>query len=125
MTAPTRATPRPGRQTQAQKKRDAELDRGLAFTDDDGTRLVVRIRDVKGSHDKALREAVGCDFMGLLQEFSKRQGSDLLAAVIWFGRLVNGRDAGTYEQVLDEVGYADYLTRDFDQPKDGEQPPEA
>lgn len=104
-----------------QKADEEELDRGLALTDDDGTRLEVRIRDVKGSHDRALIDLIGVDFVGLLEKMSQRQGADLLAALLWFARLVNGRDPGDYEALLDEIGYADYLTRDIDQPPRGER----
>lgn len=94
-------------------KADAELDNGVAFTDTDGARLQVRIRDVKGSHDVALVTATGYDFMGLLRAVSERQGLDLLSAVVWFVRLVNDRDAGTYEDTLASFGYADLLTLDM------------
>lgn len=106
-------------------KRNDELDRGIAITDDDGTRLQVRIRDVKGVHDAALVRALGIDFMGLLVEISKRQGLDLLAAVVWFCRLVNGRDAGTYEEVLESFGYEDVLALDLDTAKEEDDSPEA
>jgi hypothetical protein len=124
------ASTRPRKSAERQENRAAatrrkELERGLSFTDDDGVRIVVRVMDVKGSHDKALMEAMGLDFVGLLRTMSERQGTDLLAAVIWFGRLVNGRSSKTYDETLDEVSYSDYVTRDFDQAKAGEHPPEA
>ena len=102
--------------------RDAELDRGISFIDDDGTRLSVRVRDVKGRHDAALVAATGMDFMGLLETLTKRQGLDLLAATVWFGRLVNDRDAGSYEDVLDSFDYEDVLALDLDDAKADDRP---
>lgn len=104
------------------KKRDDEMDRGLSFVDADGTRLSVRIRDVKGRHDAALVAATGHDFMGLLGELQRRQGLDLLAAVVWFGRLVHGRESSTYAELLDEFDYEAVLAADLDEPDTGADP---
>lgn len=99
------------------KKRDAELDKGIAFTDYlDGTRREVRIRDVKGKHDAALIQTVGLDFMGLMEALSMRQGLDLLAAMVWFGRLVTGGPDVPYTEILDELGYDDIEDMDLDEP---------
>lgn len=106
-------------------KRSDELERGVAFTDTDGARLQVRLGDVRGSHDAALVRAVGLDFMGLLEATTKRQGLDLLAAVVWFGRLVNGRDAGTYEETLESFGYGDLEAMGLDEAKPEDNGPEA
>lgn len=108
-----------------QEKQDAALDQGIAFTDTDGTRLQVRVRDVKGVHDAALVAAIGTDFMGLLSTLEQRQGTDLLAAVVWFGRLVNGRDAGTYVETRDSFGYEDVLAMDVDEARPEGDLPEA
>lgn len=108
--------------TTTTKNRDAEMDRGLSFVDDDGTRLAVRIRDVKGRHDAALVAATGLDFMGLLAELQHRQGLDLLAAVVWFGRLVHGRESGTYAELLDDFDYEAVLAADLDEPDTGADP---
>lgn len=112
-------TARPSLQRQhtrtTEQNRDEELDQGVSFIDTDGTRLSVRVRDVKGKHDAALVAAVGLDFMGLLEVLTQRQGLDMLSAVVWFGRLVNDREAGTYEATRDEFGYEDVLTMDLDE----------
>lgn len=100
-----------------------ELDQGIAFTDKDGTRLQVRLGDVKGKHDAALVAATGMDFFALLQEMSKRQGLDLLAAAVWFGRLVNGRETGTYADLLDDFTYADVVDLDLDEADGSSGPP--
>lgn len=94
----------------SEKNRSDGMDRGIAYTEEDGTRLVVMLGDIRGSHEAKLVSAIGTDFVGLLERMMLRQGSDLLAAVVWFCRLVNNRpNVGTYEDTLDEVGYAQYL----------------
>lgn len=99
-------------------KADAELDAGLSIIDQEtGERLSVRVRDVKGKHDAALVQAIGLDFMGLLEALDKRQGLDLLAAVVWFAKLVNEREAGTYADVLEEFGYEDVMALEFGKPE--------
>lgn len=95
---------------------DEALDQGFALTDGD-VRLSVRLRDVRGSHEAALVKETGYDFMGLLEALAQRQGTDLLAAALWFVRLVNDRPSPPYIELLDEVGYADYLERDLDKPE--------
>lgn len=118
------------RQTAASKKReqkatDAELDRGIAVTDTDGKRLQVRIRDVKGTHDARLIEVARLDFVGLLEAMSRRQGLDLFAAVLWFARLVNGRESESYEEILERFGYEDFMAMDADEPKVADEAPKA
>lgn len=111
-------------------KADAELDRGIAVSDTDGTRLQVRVRDVKGKHDAALVAATGYDFVGLLEAMSKRQGLDLMAAMFWFCRLVNGRADGVtegerYVDVLEVYGYEEFIVADFDEPEKEADAPKA
>ena len=106
------------------EKHDAELDQGIAVTDDDGTRLQVRVRDVRGSHDAKLYALIGHNFMGLLQEVGKRPHAlALLAAVLWFCRLVNGRDPGDFEELLDEFGYEHVLSLDPGDPAEEDDAP--
>lgn len=119
-------TKRPALQRQhtrtTEESRDEGLNRGFSFVDTDGERVTVRVRDIKGKHDAQLVATIGLDFMGLLEKLEERQGLDLLAAVIWFGRIVNDRETGTYEEVRDEFGYEDVLTMDLDEPKVDEAP---
>lgn len=106
------------------EKHDAELDQGIAVTDDDGVRLQVRIRDVRGSHDRALYGLVGHNFTGLLEELEKRPGAlDLMAAVLWFARLVNGRDTGDFEELLDSFGFEAFLQADPGKPVEEDDAP--
>lgn len=115
------------KETRASKQaRDEGLDRGIAFTDFDGTRLVVRIGDVRGTHDRALRQLIGLDFEGLLSQLARSQGTDLLAAVVWFGRLVNDHNTGeSYDELLEKIGYEAFLELDPGDPREGDPRPEA
>lgn len=122
---PARPSLAPKHTRSSEANRDEALDQGIAFTDTDGERLQVRVRDVKGTHDAALVRAVGVDFMGLLESLEKRQGLDLLAAVVWFGRLVHGRAELTYDETLDAFGYEDVLRLDVDQARKEDDSPEA
>lgn len=120
----------PARKTAAAQKReqkatDDALNNGLALTDADGTRLQVRIRDVKGVHDARLVDLIGLDFMGLLDAMTRRQGLDLFAAALWFARLVNGREGETYDQILERFGYEDFMALDADEPKAEADAPKA
>src|SRR5690349_8727263 len=81
-----------------EKADDEALNQGYALDDDDGTRLSVRLRDIRGTHEAALVAETGLDFMGLLEALSKRQGLDLIAAALWLARLVNGRETLTYSE---------------------------
>lgn len=114
-----------GAASRKQRRTDAALEHGLALTDSDGTRLQVRIRDVKGIHDARLVEATGLDFMGLLEAMTRRKGLDLFAAALWFARLVNGREGQAYTEVLEEFGYEDFALLDVDEPKDADDAPKA
>lgn len=124
MTTSRPSTARQHTRTTKAKKVD-ELDQGIAFTDTDGTRIQVRVRDVKGKHDAALVEAIGRDFMGLLGALQQRQGLDLMAAVVWFGRLVTGRATESYDELLESFGYEDVVSLDPGQPKAEDDSPEA
>jgi hypothetical protein len=126
MTAQTRPS-LAKKQTRASKQaRDEGLDRGIAFTDTDGTRLAVRVGDIRGTHDAQLRAEVGMDFEGLLASLQRSQGLDLLAAVVWFGRLVNSHNtAETYPEILERFTYRDVVELDAGDPREDEARPEA
>lgn len=104
---------------------DHALEQGLAVTDDDGTRLNVRIRDVKGIHDARLVEETGMDFMMLLDAMTQRQGLDLFATALWFCRLVNGREPESREAILERFGYEDFIQLDTGEPKAEDDAPKA
>lgn len=106
-------------------QQDELLDKGIALADADGTRLQVRMRDVKGIHEAALVRETGMDFMGLLEAMSKRQGLDLFGAALWFVRLVNDRETETYMEILTRFGAEDFMALDIDEAKPEDEAPKA
>lgn len=135
MTGQQRKQPQDHRPSLAKKhtrsskaKRDEELDRGIAFTDVDGKRLAVRLGDVRGSHDRRLRQEIGLDFVGLMDALLRSQGTDLLAAAVWFARLVNDHNTEqTLDELLEEFSYERVEAAMFDDAaaEDGPTRPEA
>lgn len=98
----------------SEAKRSDGLDLGIALTDPDtGVRLSVRMGDVTGRHDAALVSAIGTDFAGLLDAVSRRQGLDLLCAVLWFARTVNGVKTPDYDAMLDDFTYTTVMASDL------------
>lgn len=126
-TQPQDRRPSARKQTESSKKREKEatdeaLDRGLSITDDDGTRLEVRLRDVKGGHEAALIAESGFDFQSLLSAMMNSQSAYNLGCMLWFARLVNNRPGPSFKATIDAIGYADYLERDVDEPSKVERP---
>jgi hypothetical protein len=107
-------------------KREEALNQGFAVTDPlDGARLSVRLGDVRGVHEAQLRGVCGLGFMELLVALQSTPSLDLLAASIWFARLVNGRKPGDYMEQLEEISYADVEGLDFDEATGQGDSPEA
>lgn len=113
----------------ASERRDREaseaLASGVAISDDDGTRMEVRLGDVKGGHEAQLIKECGLDFQGLLGALGQSQSAYHLGILLWFARLVNGRSGPSFAETIDEVGYGDYLSRDVGEPEPGDARPKA
>lgn len=113
------------RQTRASKAEEQEqLDQGVAVTDSDGTRLVVRMRDITGKHDADLVNATGKDFAALMELLGQRQGLDVLCAVLWFTRLVHGRATLSYQEMLETFTYQDFFDAEPGSAKDEPEAPQ-
>lgn len=126
-TEPQDRRPSARKQTAASKRRqereiESALSQGVAINDDDGTRLEVRVGDVKGGHEAALIGECGLSFGGLLAALEQSQSAYHLAVLLWFARLVNEREGLSFRETLDEVGYADYLSRDVGEPAKDARP---
>ena len=84
--------------------RDAELDQGLSITVD-GRTHTVRMGDLTALDAQALRRECGYSFMGLMRAFEADPDVDLVAAVVWLARRLEGERLLAYTEVASEIGY--------------------
>jgi hypothetical protein len=86
-------------------KQDAALDLGMTLTLD-GKDYTVRTGDLTALDARELRRQVGMSFPQVIAgALSDATDIDILAAIIWLARYVNGERALTYEDVAGEIGY--------------------
>lgn len=91
-------------------KQDAALDMGMTLTLD-GKDYTVRTGDLTALDARELRRQVGMSFPQVIAgALSDATDIDILAAIIWLARFVNGEKNLTYEDVAGEIGY-DVLER--------------
>lgn len=83
---------------------------------------------------RALREQTGMSYNRLIRVATQDMDIDLLAAIVWMARRVNGERDLTYTEVASAVTWTDdyFITDDPDHPKvtaveehGGDGPPEA
>lgn len=104
MTATTRP-PLQRKVTRAsESKRNAELDMGLSISVD-GKVYTVRQGDLTSLDTMALRRETGYSFMGLLKAFQADPDIDLIAALVWLSRRIDGEVMLGYGEVAGEIGY--------------------
>lgn len=94
--------------TRKEKERqDSSLEVGAQFTIDGETYRIV-MGDLSALDIMALRKQVGITFPALIGKLFDEDDSDidLIAAVLWLARRVNGDEPNLkYEEVAAEVGY--------------------
>lgn len=84
---------------------DAALDLGLTLTLD-GEDYTIRTGDLTALDARELRRQVGMSLPQLIAgALSDATDIDILAAIIWLARFVNGERTVTYEDVAGEIGY--------------------
>lgn len=90
----------------SETNRKAALDVGARF-ELDGTVHAITVGDMTGLDARELRRQVGISFPKLLTEFfSDDSDLDVVAAILWLARYVNGGEKGlTYEEVLAEMDW--------------------
>lgn len=89
---------------------DAALDMGVTLTLD-GKPYTVRTGDLTALDARELRRQVGLSLPQVIAgAMSDATDIDILAAIIWLARYVNGERTLTYEDVAGEIGY-DVLER--------------
>lgn len=112
MTAP-KGEPTPKRPSLARKhtprteaKRTAAHEQGIRVTYD-GQEYVVRSGDLNAMDARDLRKELGLSFMGLRRGLAEDPDLDLIAALIWLARRVDGERGLPYAAVALEMGYDD------------------
>lgn len=95
-----KATSRKGREAA-----DNILNQGVVVTTGAQT-VTLRAGDLNALHSRELRRQVGITFPGLIVGLNEQAhfDIDLIAAVLWLRRLVDGEDV-TYNEVAAETGY--------------------
>lgn len=108
MTAPAKRPSLAKKASRKEKeKQDSSLDVGAQFTIDGETYRVV-MGDLSALDIMALRKQVGLTFPALIGKLFDEDDSDidLIAAVLWLARRVNGGEPTLkYEDVASEIGY--------------------
>jgi hypothetical protein len=106
-----------------EENRDAELNRGLRITIDSEV-YEVRVGDITSTLARELRAKVGFGPMQLINQCAVDPDIDLLSAVVWLARRING-ELVRFEDVA--VTYAQLVSDgfDIDVPGDSEPDPEA
>lgn len=90
--------------TKSEAKREDGLNQGLSISVD-GRKYTVRAGDITGLDSAALRRETGMSFMGLMKAMQTDPDVDLIAALMWLSRRIEGEKLLTYEEVAAEVGY--------------------
>jgi hypothetical protein len=94
-----------GTSRQGREASDNILNQGVVVTTGDQT-VTLRAGDLTALHSRELRRQVGITFPGLIVGLNEQQhfDIDLIAAVLWLRRLVDGESV-TYNEVAGETGY--------------------
>lgn len=85
-------------------KRDEALNEGVSISWD-GKVYTVRAGDLTGLDSAALRRECGYSFAGLLKALNKDPDIDLIAALVWLSRRIDGEKLLAYDDVAAEIGY--------------------
>lgn len=102
---------------------DDQLDEGVTIVVD-GTRYTVRQGDLSALDSMALRRECGYSFVGLMRALYVDPDIDLIAAIVWLSRRIDGEVALPYAAVASELGYDSEI--DVVEPEEGDGPdPEA
>ena len=88
----------------SETKRKAEQEVGISILVD-GTDYTVRHGDLTSLDTMALRRETGMTFIGLMQAFETQPDIDLIAALVWLARRVDGERMLAFADVAREIGY--------------------
>lgn len=98
---PTTARKHTPRSTSERKK---AMDEGLSIKFE-GKTYTVRIGDLSAMDSAALRRETGLSFTGIMRSMTTDPDIDLIAAVVWLARRIDGEKLLAYEDVASEIGY--------------------
>lgn len=90
--------------TKTEANRKAALDQGISIKFDSKT-YTVRMGDLSANDTMALRRATGMSFMAILSLPPAQFDIDVIAAIVWLARRVDGEYGLEYETVATLVGY--------------------
>jgi len=108
----------------SEQARKAELDAGIAVMVD-GVRYQVRMGDLSSMDAANLRRETGFSFRGLMTAAAKDPDIDIVAAIVWLARRLDGEALLDFETVAREIGYdADVDLADTEDDDLGADPPE-
>jgi len=88
----------------SEQARKAELDAGIAVMVD-GVRHQVRMGDLSSMDAAHLRRETGFSFRGLMMAAAKDPDIDIIAAIVWLSRRLDGEALLDFETVAREIGY--------------------
>lgn len=84
--------------------RKAELDQGCTVWVE-GVAYTVRLGDLTSMDAANLRREVGMSFMGLMRALQADADIDLIAALVWLRRRMDGEQLLSYQTVAESIGY--------------------
>lgn len=96
--------------------------------DYNGKTYVVRQGDITAQDARALRKETGFSWLGLMREAGKDFDIDLVAAIVWFARRLDGDRDLAFDDVADEITYDGEVSISLEDKRKkpaGEQPGEA
>lgn len=113
----------------AARRRKANNDSPGMKIELDGRTYVVRESDISPHDIRALRSETGFSWAGLGRELQKDPDLDLIAALIWLARRIEG-DEVDYDTLLDELSYDSDMKIGVEdkrtkKPDEGDDSPEA
>lgn len=85
-------------------QRREELDAGLSVVVD-GTTYTVRMGDITGALASQLRRETGHSFRGLMMAAAQDPDIDIVAALVWLSRKIDGEHLLTFTEVADSMDY--------------------
>lgn len=101
----TRPTLAPKQTRASAAKKKAAMDSGISITIDERT-YVVREGDITALDSRALRQEVGMTFPKIIAAMQDDPDLDLVAALVWLARRLEGERNLAFDDVASELNYS-------------------